>query len=625
MKLKLSRYVFTLGSLALLLSGCGEKTVVAPTSTKLEESQTCIDCHSSYQSPVTGKFVTDEWKLSAHNTKNKAGCADCHEPEAGHPTSCNRCHSGTPTGAPGATNHVSKNPDRDGKCAKCHTSLAGYSFAVFDGITTNTLVRHFNNITSPANSENSGLRRPGYPASYVSSQNVGKCRNCHNPHDTTSQMQKFREWSRSGKGNIYAKPWTNYDFKTRGTTTPGATPSNSFGDDCVRCHTTTGFVRYISDSSRPIAPWDIYGTVYPKVSLDKTKETLGCRACHDDGAGNVYSYKARFANQVVTYYNYSTNSKVAGVTNKIRQHIPKTYPDISTSNVCATCHVGREIGEIIRTSAPFMNFSSIGFINSHYLTAGATIFKTSGFHFYTSQAKYANKSFYLHDQIGVVNKNGTGSDGPCVTCHIGQNGEYKRHTFLPTDRSGNLLAKVCIKCHDPASNPDSSAMNGTVIEDEATGFNAALAVLAKTLKNRGFVFQDGYPYFGTSSSPEKNWRKFTGGFGSGIVPVAGNIPAGALTMGAAFNLNLLVHDYGAFAHNRFYTKRLIYDAIDWMQDGVMGNGIEAGINALADETSMFVLAKDGTVFSIDAATRAKAIAYLQGTRDNPSGGGGTRP
>lgn len=618
-----NRIIFLIGLLFMsLMAGCGEKSVTSPTSNKLEESQNCIDCHSSKLSPVTGLYITDEWKLSAHNTKNKAGCADCHEPAAGHPLNCTRCHGLLIPTTSGYEIGVSRNPDKDGKCAKCHNSTAGFSSSVFDSITKNTLVEHFNNITSPAN--NAGARK-GYPASFVSSLNVNKCRNCHNPHDTSSKIQQLREWSRSGKGDIYAAPWTQYDFKTRGSITPGATPANSFGDDCVRCHTTTGYVNYVSSGFKTITPWDAFGTAYPAVSPDKTKEPLGCRACHDDGAGNSYTYKARAVGQITAYYNYSVNSKIGITTNKIRQFIPKTYPDVKTSNMCVACHAGREIGDNIRNAAPFINFSSIGFINSHYLSAGATVFRISGFHFYTSSGKYANKSFYLHDQIGVNNKNGTGSDGPCVTCHIGQEGEDRRHTFLPVDSAGTLVAKACIKCHDPASNPFSSAMSAAVIEEESAGFNAALAVLAKSLKDKGYPFKDSYPYFGSGFSPEKNWRKFTGGFGSGNVLSAGNIPAGALTMGAAFNLNLLVHDYGAFAHNRYYTKRLIYDAIDWMQDGVMGNGIEAGVNALADDASLFVLAKDGSVFKIDAATKAAAIAYLQGTGANPGGVGGARP
>jgi hypothetical protein len=39
-------------------------------------------------------------------------------------------------------------------------------------------------------------------------------------------------------------------------------------------------------------------------------------------------------------------------------------------------------------------------------------------------------------------------------------------------------------------------------------------------------------------------------------------------MGAAFNLNLLFRDYGGFAHNDLYAKRLIFDSIDWLDDSV---------------------------------------------------------
>jgi hypothetical protein len=42
--------------------------------------------------------------------------------------------------------------------------------------------------------------------------------------------------------------------------------------------------------------------------------------------------------------------------------------------------------------------------------------------------------------------------------------------------------------------------------------------------------------------------------------------SGKNNMGAAFNFNLLEHDPGSYAHNRYYVKRLIYDAIDWLDD-----------------------------------------------------------
>lgn len=48
---------------------------------------------------------------------------------------------------------------------------------------------------------------------------------------------------------------------------------------------------------------------------------------------------------------------------------------------------------------------------------------------------------------------------------------------------------------------------------------------------------------------------------------------GRNNLGAAFNLNLLEHDPGAYVHNRMYTKRLLYDTIDWADDNLMNNSV----------------------------------------------------
>ena len=61
--------------------------------------------------------------------------------------------------------------------------------------------------------------------------------------------------------------------------------------------------------------------------------------------------------------------------------------------------------------------------------------------------------------------------------------------------------------------------------------------------------------------------------------------------GAAHNYNYLYHEPGAYAHNRFYTKRLIFDSIDWLDN--------------------FTL--DGTI-TIDSATFPKAEVWLGTTR-----------
>ena len=55
-------------------------------------------------------------------------------------------------------------------------------------------------------------------------------------------------------------------------------------------------------------------------------------------------------------------------------------------------------------------------------------------------------------------------------------------------------------------------------------------------------------------------------------------------MGAAFNFNLLEHDPGGYVHNRMYVKRLIYDSLDWLDDGVMNYSVGATLDALDPAT-----------------------------------------
>ena len=54
---------------------------------------------------------------------------------------------------------------------------------------------------------------------------------------------------------------------------------------------------------------------------------------------------------------------------------------------------------------------------------------------------------------------------------------------------------------------------------------------------------------------------------------------GKHNMGAAFNYNLLEHDPGAYAHNRYYAKRLIYDSIDWLDDNIINNSVSATLDS----------------------------------------------
>jgi hypothetical protein len=56
-------------------------------------------------------------------------------------------------------------------------------------------------------------------------------------------------------------------------------------------------------------------------------------------------------------------------------------------------------------------------------------------------------------------------------------------------------------------------------------------------------------------------------------------------MGAVFNYMLLSKEPGAWAHNDYYARRLIYDSIDYIDNGLLDSSVEATINSLTGLTS----------------------------------------
>lgn len=538
------------------ITGCGSNsTGNGGTVSALEASQPCIGCHSTAVSPVTGAGIVDEWRASTHNTRNGAGCRDCHEPAAGHPNNCATCHGGGTT--PPGTDEVVRNPDDQQKCYTCHAPNS-----TVHPLTT----PHFARLPATVLVAPQTLWDNMTTASYVSSRNAKRCRSCHNPHDN-SVTPHHKDWAESAHGNTLSQAFMHYDFKVRGTS-GGAKPATSVASDCVRCHTSTGYIRYVTSGFTNISAW---GRVAPGTPLDKTKEVIGCATCHDDGQENAYSYRIRNVSGITGYYNYSSVA-----TKKVYLSFP--YPDLGASNICVGCHAGREIGDTIKTAAANnLNFANAGFINSHYLTAGSTVFGISG---YTFTGRSYDNAFFQHDQIGRGNFLGTGTRGPCVTCHMSS---PNKHHFLPVTRQHEedkfspittVTSTACNYCHSQ------KPWTGASLQERKAAYQAALDALKDQLANRGFYFQTKNPYFFTTptgSTRISNWKS------AGDTSANGRA-TGEQNMGAAFNYNLLEHDPGAFAHNSFYVKRLIYDSVDWLDDNQLNNSVGSTLNALPDST-----------------------------------------
>jgi hypothetical protein len=115
--------------------------------------------------------------------------------------------------------------------------------------------------------------------------------------------------------------------------------------------------------------------------------------------------------------------------------------------------------------------------------------------------------------------------------------------------------------------------------------DAALDALKDQMALKGIYYNASYPYFykdpngdGTLSPDEvisaNGYKTWDLAYGAGT---------GKNTMGTAFNYNLLLREPGAVAHNRYYSRRLIYDAIDWLDDGAMNYSVFATLNALGPD------------------------------------------
>jgi hypothetical protein len=405
-----------------------------------------------------------------------------------------------------------------------------------------------------------------------------------------------------------AAAWNHYDW------------SATNRQDCQRCHTATGASNYLSSPAtydktkndfQHLAGW----TASSRSS--KQRELLYCWGCH----ANVSGDKGGLRNPGVITAEYNFNGA------------PAVFPDTDSSNVCIACHSGRVSGETVSTVATG-NTTSVSFQNSHYMAAAGLMYNKIGFTAFVDPTTPIGTTTYgtsltscddttatgcissTHRKFGstaIVGDHGiTSADtqftsgGPCVVCHLTKIGD-KRHHTLEIDASA--INNVCLKCHDEeAGTPlDETNFETVFLDEQSTVFQNALNVALSVLSTKYHITYNSasYPYFYDADAGGVaviNWTR----------PIALPGPGGtALSdadavklMGAAFNINLLKREPAAFAHARTYTRRLIYDAIDFLDDQTI-NQTTVATAISADPVSYVV----GTSANDPATT--ESVKYLK--------------
>lgn len=183
----------------------------------------------------------------------------------------------------------------------------------------------------------------------------------------------------------------------------------------------------------------------------------------------------------------------------------------------------------------------------------------------------------------------------------------------PSKPITTIVSGACAGCHTGQFSWTPAGLQG-----EKDRFNAAFAsfrelllfaVNANNTLRRGAVTPaglaagldgDGRAYMlvtgpGTSTTTNNNWLdgnslqtylrstlttttdragyplRFINPFDATLTPVAVSFPA--YTYGAAYNWYMLYYDPGSWAHNPTYAKRLIYDSMDWLDDGTLNQSV----------------------------------------------------
>jgi hypothetical protein len=218
-------------------------------------------------------------------------------------------------------------------------------------------------------------------------------------------------------------------------------------------------------------------------------------------------------------------------------------------------------------------FTNEGMISPHYLPAAGILFSGADMGYEFSGQDYSDVSYFEHDAIGVTEVEEIGEEGPCIGCHMTAD---ESHLFSPLkEEAGSsgavsvVTSPICGICHSTYG-----LMTADRLNDGREEFEKALDALDASLAANSIYY----------SSADHSFYTSVGGSVEVVDWVRGGDPATAQNnFGAAFNLYLLHLEQGAYVHNSRYTKRLIFDSIDWLDDNTMDGTLDlTAIPGVAD-------------------------------------------
>jgi len=309
-------------------------------------------------------------------------------------------------------------------------------------------------------------------------------------------------------------PWTQ-TTKADGTADRGA---------CQKCHTATGASNFLSNPDTydntgagndfsHLSGWVKASTGVATVPSGQ-KEVLYCWGCHSNAG------KGTLRNTTKAVLDFSYNG------------VPVTITNAGKSTACVTCHGGRGNVETPRTPR---------FQGHHAPTAGFMYNEKTHMGYEYAGKDYTNATTHFeHDTIGA------NEAGPCASCHMGS----KSHSFAAVTEVAGVITAInnqtlCNTCHTVGG---AYEMTATKLEEEKAGFVEASAILNSYVS---------YILTGSGDTASPDYYN--------------NVDEEIY--GAWQNGKIVGDEPSAYVHNRTYVKRLIFDSIDRMDNGVLDGTI----------------------------------------------------
>jgi hypothetical protein len=314
-------------------------------------------------------------------------------------------------------------------------------------------------------------------------------------------------------------------------------------------------------------------------------QTLNCNACHTSVDPLTPTRRVALA-----------FTATWGPTNSVTALVK--FPDAGDSNLCIRCHsvrsgAGANITNTQTTTAHLLPAATIVFGGSNNpatlagivtITATAnggfalTETLTGGGYEFASQIYTDNST---HKTIGIPVAPALPTTGPCVGCHMSGTAGHTWNAVTHNEVTGEVTAinsSACsaVGCHDGVTQPlvTPAALNAF----KAT-FKTALDALEAQLNARGIFFNpaDGRFYksatdFITVANRVDN--AYYASQAAQLPALTGATPTRDL-QGAAYNFWLFKFssaDHAGYVHNTFYSRKLIADSADLLNDGTI-NGL----------------------------------------------------